>query len=318
MFKPLLCFVAACTVAAAACAQTYPSRPVRIIVPLAPGGATDIIARLVGQKLGEQLGQPVIVDNRSGGGTIVGTEAMVRAAPDGYTVGVCGIATTIAPAINKAMTFDVARDLAGVATLTSGDNVLLVPGGSAAKTLPQLLSLLKQKGEQANYGSAAVGGSTHMTTELFKMETGTSAVHIPFRGSSPALVELIAGRLDMMFDNIPAALPHIRSGTLRALAVTGPARNASLPDVPTLKESGVDVEVTSWTAICAPAATPRPIVEKLHSELGKALNSPEVRAKLAELGQAPLRMSASELQDRLAGEVARWKKVVGTGKVKLD
>lgn len=318
IIRSILTLCVASVVAGGAAAQAFPSKPVRIIVPFAPGGATDLIARTVGQKMSEQMGQPVVVENRTGGGGNIGTEAIVRAAPDGYTIGICGASTTIAPALNKALPYDVARDLVGIATMTSGDNILMVPASSPAKDVKELIALLKQKGEKANYASAAVGGSTHLATELFKMETGTTAVHIPFRGSAPALVELIAGRVDMMFDNIPPGLPHIKAGTLRALASTGQQRNASLPDVPTFKELGIAVDVTSWAGLCAPVGTPRPVVEKLATEITKAIESPDVKAKLADAGQATFKMGPDQLQQRLASEVARWKKVAEVAKLKIE
>lgn len=316
--RALLILCVASVVAGGAAAQSFPAKPVRIIVPFAPGGATDLIARTVGQKMSEQMGQPVVVENRTGGGGNVGTEAIVRAAPDGYTIGICGASTTIAPALNKSLPYDVARDLVGIATMTSGDNILMVPASSPAKDVKELVALLKQKGDKANYASAAVGGSTHLATELFKMETGTTALHIPFRGSAPALVELIAGRVDLMFDNIPPGLPHIKAGTLRALASSGQQRNATLPDVPTFKELGIAVDVTSWAGLCAPVGTPRPVIEKLAAEITKAIESPDVKAKLGEAGQATFRMGPEQLQQRLASEVARWKKVAEVAKLKIE
>ena len=316
--RALLILCVASVVAGGAAAQSFPAKPVRIIVPFAPGGATDLIARTVGQKMSEQMGQPVVVENRTGGGGNVGTEAIVRAAPDGYTIGICGASTTIAPALNKSLPYDVARDLVGIATMTSGDNILIVPASSPAKDVKELVALLKQKGDKANYASAAVGGSTHLATELFKMETGTTALHIPFRGSAPALVELIAGRVDLMFDNIPPGLPHIKAGTLRALASSGQQRNATLPDVPTFKELGIAVDVTSWAGLCAPVGTPRPVIEKLAAEITKAIESPDVKAKLGEAGQATFRMGPEQLQQRLASEVARWKKVAEVAKLKIE
>ena len=316
--RALLILCVASVVAGGAAAQSFPAKPVRIIVPFAPGGATDLIARTVGQKMSEQMGQPVVVENRTGGGGNIGTEAIVRAAPDGYTIGICGASTTIAPALNKSLPYDVARDLVGIATMTSGDNILMVPASSPAKDVKELVALLKQKGDKANYASAAVGGSTHLATELFKMETGTTALHIPFRGSAPALVELIAGRVDLMFDNIPPGLPHIKAGTLRALASSGQQRNATLPDVPTFKELGIAVDVTSWAGLCAPVGTPRPVIEKLAAEITKAIESPDVKAKLGEAGQATFRMGPEQLQQRLASEVARWKKVAEVAKLKIE
>ena len=316
--RALLILCVASVVASVAAAQSFPVKPVRIIVPFAPGGATDLIARTVGQKMSEQMGQPVVVENRTGGGGNIGTEAIVRAAPDGYTIGICGASTTIAPALNKSLPYDVARDLVGIATMTSGDNILMVPSSSPAKDVKELVALLKQKGDKANYASAAVGGSTHLATELFKMETGTTAMHIPFRGSAPALVELIAGRVDLMFDNIPPGLPHIKAGTLRALASSGQQRNATLPDVPTFKELGIAVDVTSWAGLCAPVGTPRPVIEKLAFEISKAIESPDVKAKLGEAGQTTFRMGPEQLQQRLASEVARWKKVAEVAKLKIE
>lgn len=314
----LIALVVALGAAGGAVAQTaYPTKPIRLIVPFAAGGATDIIARLVGGAIAEQVGQPVVIENRTGAGGNIGTEAIARAAPDGYTIGICGASTTIAPAIGRTP-YDVPGDFTAIGTMTSGDNILLVPAASPAKSTQELIALLKQKGDRANYASAAVGGSTHLATELFKIETGTQAVHIPFRGSAPALVELIAGRVDLMFDNIPAGLPHIRSGAIRALATTGPRRNPALPDTPTLRELGINVEVTSWTALCGPAGLPRSVVDRLNAEIGKALDRAEVGSKLAEFGQAPLKMAPDRLQERLASEVARWKRVAEIGRIKAE
>jgi len=318
MYKLLTALAVALMVATTVQAQgAYPDRPIRIIVPFASGGPTDIIARLMGSAISAQIGQPVVVENRTGGGGNVGTDVIARSVPDGYTVGICGASTTIAPAI-ASTPYKVPGDFTGIGTMTAGDNVVLVPSASPARSVPELIAMLKQKGDSANYASAAVGGSTHLATELFKLETGTTPVHIPFRGSAPALVELIAGRVDLMFDNIPAALPHIKSGAIRALATTGPSRNAALPELPTLKELGIDVEVTSWTSLCGPAGVPREAVVRLNAAIDKALDQPEVRSRLSELGQAPLKMSPEQLQQRLASEVARWTRVAKAANIKAQ
>lgn len=315
--KVLAAMLAALMASPAWAQAAYPTRPIRLIVPFAAGGATDIIARLVGGAVAEQVGQPVVIDNRTGAGGNIGTEAIARSAPDGYTIGICGASTTIAPAIAKT-SYEVPADFTAIGTMTSGDNILLVPAASPARTTQELIALLKQKGDRANYASAAVGGSTHLATELFKIETGTSPVHVAFRGSAPALVELIAGRVDLMFDNIPAGLPHIKSGAIRVLASTGPRRNAALPDTPTLRELGINVEVTSWTALCGPAGVPKPIVERLNAAIDKALDRAEVRSKLADMGQAPLKMAPEQLQARLTSEVSRWKRVAEIAKIKAE
>ena len=314
-------FLAALALAAAstlACAQQYPDKPVKIIVPFAPGGGTDIIARLFAQRLATQLNQAMVVENRTGGGGSVGTDALAKSVPDGYTIGFCGVSTTIAPAVYKTLAYDLQRDLIGIAGLTSGDNIVMVPASSPARNVLELVALLKSKGTKANYASAAVGGSTHMATEVFQAVAGTSALHIPFRGSAPALVELMAGRADMMFDNIPAGLPHIRAGTLRALASTGTQRNSSLPDLPTFKELGMDVGVTSWTALCAPTGTPKRVIDRMAAEITKAQKDPELRARLTEMGQNTLELNPAQLLVHMNGEMARWKRIAESGNIKLD
>ena len=301
-----------CTLALAsgASAQAYPNKPILLIVPWTAGGATDIAARTLALKLQESMGQPVLVENKTGVNGSIATEFVANAAPDGYTVQIGGISLAINQFVYSNLRFDLARDLQPVAMLAGNDNVLLVPANSSAKNVKELVALVKTKGESSNYASAGIGASTHLTAELFKLVNKLDATHIPFKGSSPALVELGSGRVEFMFDNIAPTLPLIKAGKIRPLAVTGATRNPLLPDVPTMKELGMDIEVVSWTNVMVPAKTPRAIVDKLNAEVNKALASPDLQARFAQASLTPIVATPERATEVVRAELIKWAPVV--------
>ena len=302
-----------------ALAQPYPAKPVRFVVGFPPGGGTDIMARLLAAKLPEFLGQPFVVENRPGAATNIATEHVVRSAPDGYTI----LVTTATMAMNssfyKKLPFDVLRDLAPVSIFSDSPNVLVVRASLAAKDVGEVVALARAKPGVLNYSSAGTGTTQHMTGELFKLRTGTDIVHVPFKGTGPSLTTLIAGDVDMTFANIPAILPHVRAGRLRALAVAGDKRSDLMPGVPTMKEAGVDgVEVTIWYGVLAPAATPREVVDTLAAAVIKAARSPDIRSRLLEQGAEPIGNTPEEFARQLRDEVARWNRVVAASGIRVD
>ena len=302
-----------------ALAQPYPSKPVRLVVGFPPGGGTDINARLLAAKLPEFLGQPFVVENRPGAATNIATELVARSAPDGYTILVTTSTVAINPAVYPKLPFDVLRDFAPVSIFSDSPNVLVVRAALAAKDVGELVALARAKPGVLNYSSAGSGTTQHMTGELFKLRTGTDIVHVPFKGTAPSLTTLIAGDVDMTFANIPSILPHVRAGRLRALAVAGDKRSELMPEVPTMKEAGVDgVEVTIWYGVLAPAATPRDIVGTLAAAVIKAARSPDIRSRLLEQGAEPIGNTPEEFAKQLREEVARWNKVVATSGIRVD
>jgi tripartite-type tricarboxylate transporter receptor subunit TctC len=300
-------------------AQPYPAKPVRFVVGFPPGGGTDIMARLLAAKLPEFLGQPIVVENRPGAATNIATEHVVRSAPDGYTILVTTATMVMNSSFYKKLPFDVLRDLAPISVFSDSPNVLVVRAGLAAKDVGEVVALARAKPGVLNYSSAGTGTTQHMTGELFKLRTGTDIVHVPFKGTGPSLTTLIAGDVDMTFANIPAILPHVRAGRLRALAVAGDKRSDLMPEVPTMKEAGVDgVEVTIWYGVLAPAATPRDVVDTLAAAVIKAARSPDIRSRLLEQGAEPIGNTPEEFARQLREEVARWNKVVAASGIRVD
>jgi len=300
-------------------AQPYPAKPVRFIVGFPPGGGTDIMARLLAAKLPEFLGQPIVVENRPGAASNIATEHVVRSAPDGYTILVATATMVMNSSFYKKLPFDVLRDLAPVSIFSDSPNVLAVRASLAAKDVGEVVALARAKPGVLNYSSAGTGTTQHLTGELFKLRTGTDIVHVPFKGTGPSLTTLIAGDVDMTFANIPAILPHVRAGRLRALAVAGDKRSDLMPEVPTMKEAGVDgVEVTIWYGVLAPAATPRDIVDTLAAAVIKAARSPDIRSRLLEQGAEPIGNTPEEFARQLREEVARWNKVVAASGIRVD
>jgi tripartite-type tricarboxylate transporter receptor subunit TctC len=292
-------------------AQAYPARPVRVIVGFTPGGGVDINARLMAAKVSEILGQQLVVENKPGAGTNIANEAVAKSAPDGYTL----LFTSPAVAINMSLyshpPYDALRDFAGVSIFSESTNLLVVPAGLPAKSVKDLVAMAKAKPGSLNYSSAGQGTTQHLAGELFKLRTGTNIVHVPYKGSSPALTALISGDVQLGFINPVAAGPHVKSGKLRALAVAGAKRTALFPDVPTMKEAGFEgVEVALWYGLLAPKQTPRDIVQTLAAAVAKATKDPEILKRLAADGAEPVGNSPEEFDRQLKEDVAKYGEVV--------
>jgi tripartite-type tricarboxylate transporter receptor subunit TctC len=303
----------------AALPQAYPAKPLRFVVGFPPGGGTDIMARLLAAKLPEYLGQPVVVENRPGAATNIAMEHVARSAPDGYTILVTTATMAMNPAFYRKLPFDVVRDFAPVSIFSDSPNVLAVRAGLAAKDAGDVVALARAKPGVLNYSSAGTGTTQHMTGELFKLRTGTDIVHVPFKGTGPSLTALIAGDVDMTYVNIPALLPQVKAGRLRALAIAGAKRSELMPDVPTMKEAGIDgVEVTIWYGVLAPAGTPRAAVDTLAAAVIKAARAPDIRQRLLEQGAEPIGNTPDEFARQLREEVGRWTKVVADSGIRVD
>jgi len=319
--------IAACMLALAcwthaASAQSpsgYPSRPVRVLVGFTPGGGVDINARLLASKLSEYLGEQFVVENRPGAGTNIANEFVAKAAPDGYTLLFNSPAVAINMSLYKNPPYDALRDFAGVSVFSESTNILVVPASLPVKSVQELLALAREKPGALNYSSAGPGTTQHLAGELFKLRTGTSIVHVPYKGSAPSLTALIAGQVQLSFVNPIAIGQHVKSGRLRALGVAGAKRTAFLPEVPTLKEAGVEgVEVPLWFGLLAPAATPREIVHALAAAVAKGAHSPDMQKKLLDQGAEPVGNTPEQFQAALKEEVARWAEVVKTSGARAE
>ncbi len=305
---------------AGAHAQAWPSKPVTLLVPFPPGGSTDLIARTLGTKLQEKLGQSFIVDNKAGAGGTVGAGQARRAAPDGYTLFVSSLGPfVIGPHLIKNLAYDPLKDFDYITVAVQAPNVLAVPANSPHKTYADLLKFMKANPEKVTFASAGNGTSDHLTAELMWQETGTKATHVPYKGGAPAMSDLIAGQVDATFMNINTGLPSIKGGKLRALAITSSKRSPLLPDVPTMEELGYKgVTVYSWQAFAAPKGLPADIKAKLHDGLVAGLNDPAVKPKLLELGFEIVGNTPEQFTAFQAAEFARWKKVIEVGKITAD
>jgi tripartite-type tricarboxylate transporter receptor subunit TctC len=299
-------------------AQAYPSRPVRIVVPFAPAGSTDIVARLIGQWLSERLGQQFVVENRPGAGTNIGTEAVVTAPADGYTLLLAGPANVISMALYDKLNFNFTRDIAPIASIMRFPFVMEVHPSVPAKTVPEFMAYAKANPGKLNMASAGTGSATHLTGELFKMMTGLNILHVPYRGAGPALIDMIGGQVQLYFDAIPASIEHIKAGKLRALAVTTVTRSELLPETPPLSDFLPDYDVSGWFGVGAPARTPAEIVDKLNREINAALADPKMKARLADLGGTVLPGSPAEFSKLIADETEKWGKVIKFSGAKAD
>ncbi|HTN27822.1 MAG TPA: tripartite tricarboxylate transporter substrate binding protein [Burkholderiales bacterium] len=302
----------AALIAQSAFGQAWPSKPLRLIVTFPPGGTSDIAARLVGERLGARLGQPVVIDNRPGVAGILGTEAAVKSAPDGYTLLLTSTAPiAFAPSTGKPLAYDPAKDLAHIAILGTIPLALIVPVESPAKSASDVVKIAREKPGALNFSSSGNATPSHLMLERFKLSAKVQITHVPYKGSAPALNDIMAGRIDGTLDSLPALLAQIKSGKVRALAVSGRERAAPLPDVPTLAEAGFpDLVVNTWFGIAAPAATPAEIVQRLNQEILAAVQSPEVKARFDELSFVPAPMTAAETQRFIQTEIERWRPVV--------
>ncbi|SKA35825.1 Tripartite-type tricarboxylate transporter, receptor component TctC [Enhydrobacter aerosaccus] len=301
-------------------AADYPSHPIRLVVPYAPGGGADAVARIVAKKVGESIGQAIVIDNKGGAGAIVGTEIVAKAEPDGYTLllGQSG-PISINPAVYKSLPYDPVKDFAPVTMTTSYPYILVVNADLPAKTLQEFVALARSKPGTMNYGSTGVGAANHLVAELFNSKAGLKMTHIPYRGTALAVADLVAGQLTMVFGDPVSVLPHIKSGKLRALAVTTQQRSPVAPDVPTVAESGYPgFDAIAWHGILAPARTPPAIVDRLSQEIAKALNDPETKALLANQAMQPVGNSPADFAAFIQKDIATWKAVAQAAHVTVE
>jgi tripartite-type tricarboxylate transporter receptor subunit TctC len=311
--------VAAASASPFASAQEYPTKPIHIVVPLPPGGSNDVLARILGQKMSESFGQPVIVENRPGAAGNISTDYTVKSEPDGYTIAIAPNQTVaVNPVLYPKLPFDVLKDLQGVSMLGRVPMVLVVSSGVTATSVAELIALAKAGPDKLSYASAGSGSPQHMAAEVFKSMTGTRLTQIPYKGSAPALVDVVGGTVDVMFCPINSALPHIRSGKLRALGTTGTKRLALLPGVPTIAETVPNYESDIWIGMVAPAKTPAAIINKLNAELRRSLALPDVQGKLAEQGIYAETSSAADFTKLIASDQKRWAAVIKAANIQPE
>jgi tripartite-type tricarboxylate transporter receptor subunit TctC len=320
--KLVACSIGLAVCAAIACsmahAQPYPAKPVRVIAPAGAGGPVDIVCRAVSPALSEVLGQPIVVENRAGAAGLIGTEFVAKSPPDGYTL-LCGFSGPLAivPHLNPNTPYDVLRDFAPIAQIATQPYVLLVHPSVPAKSVKELVALARKRPGAMNFASGGAGVGIHMAGELFNVVAGTRIVHVPYKGAAPAMTALLAGEVDMMFNTLAPALPHIRSGRLRALAVGGEARSPLFPELPTIKESGYDIKSGGWYGMLAPRATPPPVVAALHAALLKALAGAELRKLLEKSAIEVVVTSPAEFAELIRAEGAQWARVIKAAGIQL-
>jgi tripartite-type tricarboxylate transporter receptor subunit TctC len=305
-------------VSRAAWAQAYPARPVRIIVGFGSGSAADILARLIGQWLSERLGQPFVIENRVGAGGNLATEAVVRAPPDGYTLLLCASTDTINATLYDKLNFNFIRDIAPVAGIARGPNVLVVHPSLPAKTVPEFIAHAKANPGKVSFASAGIGSVSHVSGELFKATAGVNMVHVPYRSLAPALTDLIGGQVQAIFSSTPPSIGFVRAGKLRALAVTSAMRSEALPDLPTIGDFLPGYEASLFTGIGSPKNTPAEIIERLNKEIGAALADAGMKVRLAELGNAPMPIAPAEFRKLIADETEKWGKVIRAANIKAE
>jgi tripartite-type tricarboxylate transporter receptor subunit TctC len=315
-------FIAILAVLAAGLAsaqQAYPARQVRIVVPFPPGGTSDILARTIGARLSEPLGQPVVVENRPGAGGNIAADYVAKSPPDGYTLIMGTSSLAISQSLYKKLTYELVKDFAPITQAVNYANLLVVHPSAGVSNVNELLALARAKPGSLSYGTAGNGTPPHMTGELFKAYTSVNILHIPYKGGAPAIADLVAGQIPMMFDNVPPLLPHVRSGRIKALAVTSLGRVPVLPDVPSLHELGLkDFDAVGWNGLLAPAGTPREIVGRLHAEVVKVLKIPEVRDGLTSQGADIVGNTPEQFAAWIRAEVKRWAEVVRVSGAKVD
>ena len=309
--KSLFLLTLICFVCSAAQAQTYPSKTVRLVVPFAAGGSTDIIGRVLAQKLTEAWGQQVIVDNRPGGSTVIGTDIVAKSPPDGHVLLVTPAPFTIVPSLIKKLPYDPAKDFEPITLINTTPLVVVVHPGVPAKNIKELVALAKAKPGVMNFGSSGSGGSNHLAGELFNTMANVKIVHVPYKGNAPALADLVGGHIDIVFNGLTSALPFIKSGKLRALGMTSRTRTAALPDMPTLDESGLKgFQAVAWNGLTGPARMPKEAVAKAADAVARIMKSPELAEHLKREGSDPVGSSTPEYAAFLRDEIAKWKKVI--------
>lgn len=301
-------------------AEKFPSRPLRLIIPFPPGGGTDIIGRMVGQRLTEALGMQVVNDNRGGAGGIIGTEMAARANPDGHTLMIGSVSTIcINPALHRNLSFDTIKDLAPISLIASTPSLLVVTNNLPAKSVKELIAIAKAKPGQLNYATPGSGSSSHLGTELFKQVAGVDLTHVPYKGTGPAITDLVAGQVAMFITNMPSIMPMVKAGRVRALAVTSLARSSLMPELPTVVEAGIPgFEVIVWYGLLAPAAAPKPILARLNQEVRKMSDMQEVKDRLAQQGAEVMTSTPEEFAKRIRDDRAKWEKIVKISGAKAD
>ena len=303
----------------AACAQTFPSKAVRMIVPFPPGGGTDYTARLIGQKLSELWGQPVVIENRPGASTIIGSEIVVKSPPDGYTLLMGSVNHTINPSLIAKLPYDTIKDFAPITVCVTAAYVLVVHPSLPAKSVKELIALARARPGEINYSSSGSSGPQHLAGELFKLMAKVDITHVPYKGGGPAVVALVGGHVQLQFSTPVSALPHVKAGKLRALAVTGLKRSEAVPHLPTISEAALPgYEAVTWWGLMAPARTPREIISKVHGDVVRVLQMPDTREKLAREGVSPAGSTPEQFMAMIDKEIVTLGKVVKAANVKLD
>jgi tripartite-type tricarboxylate transporter receptor subunit TctC len=305
-------------IATGARAEDFPNRTIRIIVPWAPGGVTDIVARLIADRLTAQVGQPVIVENKPGASGIIGTDYVAKSSPDGYTLVLVTASThAMGPSVLTTVPYDPVKDFAPIIQATTAPAIMVVPNELPANNVAEFVALARQKPGQLNFASFGIGSSAHLAAELFMQSTGTKMVHVTYKGSAPAIVDLMADRVQVFFDSIPSALPHVRAGHLKALAVTGPTPTAAAPDLPTVGASVPGFEFTVWQGLAAPAGTPPAVIQKLYTEVARIMAQPDVKKTLADLGADPLSIPPDGFASYIGRENEKWRHLAKDAKISV-
>ena len=317
-YSKLLTALALAMTCISAAAQNYPVKAVRIIVGYPPGGPTDVLARIVAQKLTESWSQQVLVDNRPGASGMIGAEVTVRAAPDGYTLLMVPVTYAVTPSLYPKMSYDAVKDLAPVAQVAAAPFILVVHPTLPVKTVKDLIALARSRPAQLNYASASTGGMPHLAGELFNTMTGVKMVHIPYKGAAPATTDLLSGQVSLMFNNMLSAMPHVKNKRLRAVAVTSTKRSAAVPQLPTIAETVPGYEASGWYAALAPAATPRELITRLNNDMNRVMKMPDVTQRLAGDGVEAVGTTAEQFGRYLQQEIAKWGKVVKASGAKAD
>ena len=300
-------------------AQNYPARPIRLIVPFGAGGGTDNLARIIEPHVSKALGQSIIIDNRPGGGSVIGTDAVVKSPPDGYTLVMTDSSIAVNPSLMKSMPYDTLKDLEPVSLLATAPVILVAHPKVPARTLKDFVALAKEGPGKLNYASGGNGSSTHLGSELLKLVAGINVVHVPYKGAGPAMNDLIGGHVDVMFSGISSARPYLEAGTLRALAVTGEKRNPAVPDVPTFAEVGfADVTASTYWGVLAPKGTPKEAIDRLSAEFNKALSDPEIVTRIAVLGYLPIGAGPADFAANLCSEIKKWGDVIGRANIRIE